>query len=72
MDQALPRKGWAMEKGLVYGALAIAALMLLIFLLDMVAGIPFGGGPFFTADLFGFIASGMVAYLAFNAMRDLK
>lgn len=72
MSLALPRKGWAMEKGLVYGALAIAVIMLLLFFVDMVAKFPFGGGPFVTADVFGIIASGIVGYLAFNASRDLK
>jgi len=61
-----------MEKRLVYGALGIAVLMLLLFMLDMVAGIPFGGGPFVTVDVFGILASGIVVYLAWNAKRDLK
>lgn len=63
-----------MEKGLCYGALGIAALMLLVFLLDLVAGIPFGGkeNPFTVVDVFGIIASGIVGYLAWNASRDLK
>lgn len=73
MDVSLPRKGWAMEKGLVYGGLATAVLTLLIFLLDLVAGIPFGGGDaFFMVDLLGFLTSGIVVYLAYNASRDLK
>jgi hypothetical protein len=61
-----------MEKGLCYGALGIAALMLLVFLLDLAAGIPFGRGPFFAVDVIGIIASGIVGYLAWNASRDLK
>ncbi len=64
-----------MEKGLVYGALAIAILMLLVFLLDLIIGVPFGaagGNPFTTIDVFGVLASAIVAYLAINASRDLK
>ena len=61
-----------MEKGLCYGALGVAALMLLIFLLDLVAGVPFGGGSFSVVDVFGVLASGIVGYLAWNASRDLK
>lgn len=61
-----------MEKGLVYGALGIAILMLLVFLLDMIMGFPYGGGPFITVDVFGIIISLIVAYLAYNASRDLK
>lgn len=72
MTWAVPWKGWAMEKGLVYGALGIAILMLLVFLLDMIIGFPYGGGPFITVDVFGIIISLIVAYLAYNASRDLK
>ena len=61
-----------MEKGLSYGALGVAALMLLVFLLDLVAGIPFGGKSFITVDIFGLLAAGVVGYLAWNATRDLK
>lgn len=65
-------KGWAMEKYMCYGALGVAALMALLFLLDLVAKVPFGGEAFMVADIFGLIASGIVAYLGFNALRDLK
>jgi len=70
----VPRKGRVMEKGLTYGALGVAALMFLIFLLDMIAGIPFSGkeGAFTTVDVLGMLASGVVGYLAWNASRDLK
>jgi hypothetical protein len=46
--------------------------MFLIFLLDLVASFPFGGGSFSTVDIFGLLASGVVAYLAWNTSRDLK
>jgi hypothetical protein len=64
-----------MEKGLCYGALGIAALMLLVFLLDLVGLRIFGGkdsNPFTVVDIFGVITSGIVGYLAWNASRDLK
>jgi hypothetical protein len=66
------RKGRAMDKALCYGALGIGALMLLVFILDLVAGFPFGGRDFVTGDIFGFLASAIVVYLAWNASRDLK
>lgn len=66
------RKGRAMNKALCYGALGVGALMLLVFLLDMIAGFPFGGDKFVTGDIFGFLASAIVVYLAWNASRDLK
>jgi hypothetical protein len=61
-----------MEKALCYGALGIGALMLVVFLLDLVANIPFGGDAFKTGDIFGLFASAIVVYLAYNASRDLK
>jgi hypothetical protein len=61
-----------MEKGLCYGALGVAALMCLVFILDLVAGVPFGGSPFMLVDIFGVLAAGIVAYLAINTLRDLK
>jgi hypothetical protein len=66
------RKGRAMDKALCYGALGVGALMLLVFILDLVAGFPFGGGNFVVGDVFGFLASAIVVYLAWNASRDLK
>lgn len=66
------RKGRAMDKALCYGALGIGALMLLIFLLDLVAKIPFGGEKFVVGDIFGLLASAIVIYLGYNASRDLK
>jgi hypothetical protein len=63
-----------MEKYMCYGALGVAAVMFLVFLLDLVAGFPFGGseGNFTLADIFGLLASAVVGYLAYNASRDIK
>ena len=70
------RKGRAMDKALCYGALGIGALMMLVFLLDLLVGQPFGGGAqpnqFVTGDIFGLLASAIVVYLGWNASRDLK
>lgn len=65
-------KGPLMDKILCYGSLGVAILTLVIFLLDLIAGFPFGGGPFTTVDVLGFLASAIVAYLAWSASRDLK
>ena len=62
----------AMEKYMCYGALGVAGLMLLLFLLDLAAGFPFGGGSFVVADIFGILASGVVGYLGYSAMKELK
>lgn len=61
-----------MDKILCFGSLGAAILMALLFLLDLVVGFPFGGGPFVTADVLGLLASGIVIYLALNAKKDLK
>ncbi|AMV27198.1 hypothetical protein VT84_22545 [Gemmata sp. SH-PL17] len=61
-----------MDKALCFGALGVGALMLLVFLLDLVAKVPFGGGPFVIVDIFGLLASAVVVYLGWNASRDLK
>jgi hypothetical protein len=61
-----------MDKILCYGSLGVAILMLLVFLLDLVVGAPFGGGKFVTVDVLGLLASGIVVYLGWNASKDLK
>src|SRR5437899_2015875 len=45
-----------MEKWMCYGALGVAGLMCLLFLLDLVIGRPFGGDAFQMADIFGLLA----------------
>lgn len=66
------RKGRAMNKALCYTALGVGGVMLLVFLLDLIAGFPFGGDKFATGDIFGFLASAVVVYLGWNALRDIK
>ncbi len=61
-----------MEKGMCYAALGAAGLFGLLFLLDMFVGYPFGGGSFIAFDILGLICAGIVGYLGFNAMKDLK
>ena len=61
-----------MEKWLCYGAMGVAGLMAVVFLLDLIVGIPFGGKPFVIGDVFGLLASLVVGYLGFNASRDVK
>lgn len=60
-----------MEKWMCYAALGIAALMLLVFLADLFSGSVFGE-PFAVVDVFGVLASGIVAYLGYNALKDVK
>jgi hypothetical protein len=61
-----------MEKKMCIGALVVAGVMLLLFLLDLFAGFPFGGGSFVTIDVIGILAAGILGYLAFSAYRDVR
>lgn len=60
-----------MEKWLCWVSIGIAGLLLLLFLLDMIAAFPFGGLST-AVDVFGLIASGLVLFLGWDALRDLR
>jgi len=64
-------KGIFMEKWLCFGSMGVAGLLLLLFLLDIVLGIPFGGSSL-VVDILGVVVCGLVLYLAFDAFRDLR
>jgi hypothetical protein len=51
--------------------MGVAGLLLLLFVLDLVLGIPFSGINSIV-DILGIIASGIVVYLAWDAFRDLR
>jgi hypothetical protein len=60
-----------MDKWLCWGSMGVAGLLLLLFILDMFLGLPFGGISK-VVDVFGVLASGVVLYLAWDASRDLR
>ena len=61
-----------MEKRLCIASMVVAALLLLVFAVDLVAKFPFGGPPtFLTIDIVGVIAGGMLLYVSWNALRDV-
>lgn len=65
-------KGAAMEKRLCIASMAVAGLLLLVFLLDLVVGIPFGGGATFRIiDIVGVTVGGLLLYASWNALKDL-
>jgi hypothetical protein len=65
-------RGAAMEKKLCIASLSIAGLLMVLFILDLILGIPFGGPPAFTLiDIVGAIAGALLFYLSWNALRDL-
>jgi hypothetical protein len=61
-----------MEKWMCIGSIGVAAIFLLLFITDLVASFPFGGGPFLLVDIGGAMGAGVLAYLAWNAYRDVK
>jgi hypothetical protein len=64
-------KGLFMERWLCVGSMGVAGLLLVLFLLDVLTGFPFGGVSML-ADIFGILASGLVLYLGIDAFRDLR
>ena len=64
-----------MEKGLCWGSLIVACLMLLLFVLDLITDIPFGGSSLAGmswVDIFGLVASGILIYLSWDALRGVR
>jgi hypothetical protein len=64
-------KGLSMEKWLCWGTLGLSGLLLLLFLLDLVLKIPFGGLSR-VVDIFGVIACAIVLYLGWDAFKDWR
>lgn len=61
-----------MEKKLCIASMSVAGLLLILFVLDLIVGFPFGGPPAFTLiDIVGALAGGILLYLSWNALRDL-
>lgn len=60
-----------MEKWYCWGAMFIAGVLLILFLLDVILDIPFGGiSP--TVDILSILSCGLLIYLGWNAYRDLR
>lgn len=64
-------KGLFMEKWLCFGSMGVAGLLVLLFLLDLVAGFPFGRASTMV-DIVGLLAGGVVLYLGYDALKDLR
>ncbi len=64
-------KGFSMERWLCWSSMGVAGLLLLLFLLDLFAKIPFSGIST-GVDILGILISGLVLYLAWDAYRDLR
>jgi hypothetical protein len=64
-------KGLLMEKWLCWTSMGVCGFLLLLFLLDLLLGVPFGGiTPF--VDIICILASGVVLYLAWETLRDWR
>ena len=64
-------KGLSMEKWLCWGSMGTSGFLLLLFLLDLILGIPFGQISLIV-DIFGILACGLVLYLGWDASRDFR
>jgi hypothetical protein len=67
----LALKGLFMEKWMCWGAMGVAGLLLLLFLLDIFTEIPFGRVSI-VVDIVAVLACVLVLYLAYDARRDLR
>jgi hypothetical protein len=61
----------SMEKWLCWSAMGVGGLFLLLFLLDLILKIPFGGLNAIV-DILGVLSSGVVLYLGWDAYQDIK
>jgi hypothetical protein len=61
----------AMEKGLCYATMGVSGVLLAVFLLDLLLGVPFGRVSGFV-DILAILTCGGVFYLGWDCYQDLK
>jgi hypothetical protein len=62
-----------MEKWLCWGALGVAGLLLLLFLLDLGTGLLFGSGTIIKVlDVCAVLGAGLIVYLSWDTLREWK
>jgi hypothetical protein len=59
-----------MEKWLCWGSMGVSGLLLLLFVLDIVLGIPFGKN--YVVDGLGIIAAGLLGYLGWESFKEIS
>jgi len=67
-------RGLSMEKWLCWGSAGVAGLMLFFFILDLVAGVPFGGtalSGMMMVDILGIVMSALLLYMSWDALRGV-
>jgi hypothetical protein len=60
-----------MSKAMTIVGMVVAGLVGLVFLLDLVAGIPFGGASMMM-NIGSIIGAAVLGYLSWDAMRDIR
>jgi len=60
-----------MEKWLCGGTMGTAGVLLILFILDLVIKIPFGGLNTIV-NILGIVACGLIGYLGWDAFKDLR
>ena len=62
-----------MEKWLCWGSLGVSGTLLIVFLIDIILGIPFNlGGDRYVVDSLGLVACGLAGYLAWESFKELR
>jgi hypothetical protein len=62
------------SRKMIYGSIAAAALVAVAAVTDLIVGIPFGfgAGTTMVMDILFLISSGIVIYLGWDALKDLR
>ena len=63
-----------MEKWLCWGSIGLAGILLILFLLDLIIGVPFAlaGTDRFVVNILGILGCGLVAYLGWESYKELR
>jgi hypothetical protein len=64
-------KGWSMEKWFCWSGMGVSGLVFLLFLLDLTIKFPFERISI-AVDILVLLSSIILAYLSWNAFRDLR
>ncbi len=64
-------KGLSMEKWLCLSAMGISGLLLVLFILDLAIGMPFGG-HWKLVKILGVVSCGLILYMGWDAFKDWR
>ena len=70
-DLVTRHEGASMEKWLCLTSMAIAGIVLIAFVLDLVLKLPFGGLSI-TVDIVTILAAGLIGYLGWESFREQR